>query len=56
MAASLATPRVPALPAERFFRASLSLLILSSILTLASTGKLDIFTIIVAPLAALYKG
>jgi hypothetical protein len=56
MAASLATPRVPALPAERFFRTSLSLLILSSILTLVSTGKLDIFTIIVAPLAALFKG
>jgi transglutaminase-like putative cysteine protease len=56
MAAPLATPRVPALPAERFFRTSLSLLILTSILTLVSTGKLDIFTIIVAPLAALYKG
>jgi transglutaminase-like putative cysteine protease len=56
MAASLATPRVPALPAERFFRTSLSLLILTSVLTLVSTGKLDIFTIIVAPLAALYKG
>jgi transglutaminase-like putative cysteine protease len=56
MAASLATPRVSALPAERFFRTSLSLLILSSILTLVSTGKLDIVTIIVAPLAALYKG
>jgi protein-glutamine gamma-glutamyltransferase len=56
MAASLATPRVPALPAERFFRTSLSLLVLTSVLTLVSTGKLDIFTIIVAPLAALYKG
>jgi transglutaminase-like putative cysteine protease len=56
MAASLATPRVPALPAERFFRTSLSLLILTSILTLVSTGKLDVFTLIVAPLAVLYKG
>lgn len=56
MAASLATPRVPALPAERFFRTSLSLLILTSILTLVSTGKLDVFTVAVAPLAALYKG
>ena len=56
MAASLVTPRVPALPAERFFRTSLSLLILTSILTLVSTGKLDVFTIVVAPLAALYKG
>jgi protein-glutamine gamma-glutamyltransferase len=56
MAASLATPRVPALPAERFFRTSLSMLILTSILTLVSTGKLDILTIVVAPLAALSKG
>jgi len=56
MAASLTTPRIPALPAERFFRTSLSLLLLTSILTLVSTGKLDIFTIFVAPLAALYKG
>ena len=56
MAASLATPRTPALPAERFFRTSLSLLILTSVLTLVSTGKLDVFTIVVAPLAALYKG
>src|SRR5712664_4219784 len=56
MAASLANPRTPALPAERFFRTSLSLLILTSILTLVSTGKLDIFTLVVGPLAALYKG
>lgn len=56
MAASLTTPRVSALPAERFFRTSLSLLLLTSILTLVSTGKLDLFTIFVAPLAALYKG
>ncbi len=56
MAASLATPRTPALPAERFFRTSLSLLILTSVLTLVSTGKLDVITIVVAPLAALYKG
>jgi transglutaminase-like putative cysteine protease len=56
MAASLTTSRVPALPAERFFRTSLSLLLLTSVLTLVSTGKLDLFTIFVAPLAALYKG
>src|SRR5882724_1849581 len=56
MAASLTTPRSPALPAERFFRTSLSLLILTSVLTLVSTGKLDVFTIVVGPLAALYKG
>jgi protein-glutamine gamma-glutamyltransferase len=56
MAASLATPHAPALPAERFFRTSLSLLILTSVLTLVSTGKLDFLTIVVSPLAALYKG
>src|SRR6266446_7062233 len=56
MAASIATPSVPTLPAERFFRTSLSLLVLTSTVTLVSTGKLDIFTSFVAPLAALYKG
>jgi len=56
MAASLANPRTPALPAERFFRTSLSLLILTSVLTLVSTGKLAIFTLVAGPLAALYKG
>jgi transglutaminase-like putative cysteine protease len=56
MAASPANPRTPALPAERFFRTSLSLLILTSVLTLVSTGKLDIFTLVVGPLAALFKG
>ena len=55
MAASVTTPGVPALPAERFFRASLSLLILTSLLTLVSTGKLDILTSFAAPLAALYR-
>src|SRR5260370_11844748 len=56
MAASIASPSVPTLPAERFFRTSLSLLVLTSTVTLVSTGKLDIFTSFVAPLAALYKG
>lgn len=54
--ATAANPPAPALPAERFFRVSLSLLVLSSILTLASTEKLDAFTSLAAPLAALYKG
>jgi hypothetical protein len=54
--ATAANPGAPALPAERFFRVSLSLLVLSSILTLASTEKLDGFTSLAAPLAALYKG
>src|SRR5258706_10967497 len=46
----------PALPAERFFRASLFFLILTSVATLVSTGKLDPFTCVVAPLTLLYKG
>jgi transglutaminase-like putative cysteine protease len=56
MASSVTTPNVSAPPAERFFRTSLSLLILTSILTLVSTGKLDVVTSFAAPLAALFKG
>ena len=56
MAATATTRPAPALPAEQYFRASLSLLVLTSILTLASTGKLDLLTSLVAPLAALHKG
>jgi transglutaminase-like putative cysteine protease len=56
MAAALTTGTVPTLPAERFFRASLSLLILTAAVTLASTGKLDWITSLVGPLAVLYKG
>ncbi len=56
MAASIATPSDAALPAERFFRTSLSLLILTSTVTLVSTGKLDIVTSLAAPLVVLYKG
>src|SRR5258705_2492738 len=48
--------KLPPLPAERFFRASLFFLILTSVATLVSTGKLDPFTCVVAPLALLYKG
>jgi protein-glutamine gamma-glutamyltransferase len=56
MAAAATTQAAPALPAERYFRASLSLLVLTSILTLASTGKLDLLTSLIGPLAALHKG
>src|SRR5256884_4100355 len=56
MAASIATPSNAALPAERFFRTSLSLLILTSTVTLVSTGELDVFTSFAAPLIVLYKG
>src|SRR5438046_3022168 len=56
MAASIATPSDAALPAERFFRTSLSLFILASTVTLVSTGELDVITSFAAPLIALYKG
>ena len=55
MAASATSPAIAALPAERFFRISFSLLILTSILTLVSTGKLDLVTSVFAPLLALLK-
>jgi transglutaminase-like putative cysteine protease len=44
------------LPAERFYRLSVFFLILTSTVTLASTGKLDPVTMILAPAAILYKG
>lgn len=57
MAASTSIPvGLPALPAERFFRASLFFLILTSIATLVGTGKLDTLTCVIAPLAMAYKG
>ena len=56
MAAIFQGPSKPALPAERFFRTSLSLLMLASTLTLVSTGKLDIVTSFLAPLIVFYKG
>ncbi len=48
--------KLPTLPAERFFRASLFFLILTSVATLVSTGKLDLLTCVIAPVALLYKG
>jgi transglutaminase-like putative cysteine protease len=42
-------------PAERFFRGSLFLLLLTAILTLIGTGKIDLFTSIVATVALLYR-
>ena len=56
MAASATAPVGVTLPAERFFRTSLFLLIATSVATLVSTGKLDLVTMIVAPSAVLYKG
>ncbi len=55
MATNVATP-AQRLPAEHFFRAALFFLVLTSVLTLVSTGKLDLLTTVVAPLAVLYKG
>jgi len=57
-AAPLAGQDAPAepLPAERFFRASLFCLVLTSITCLVTTGKLDLFWSIAAPAAVLYKG
>jgi len=44
------------LPADRFFRTALYFLVLTSVLTLVGTGKLDLITTILAPALVLYKG
>ena len=56
MATSAPAASAVTLPAERFFRTSLFLLIATSVATLVSTGKLDLVTMIVAPSAVAYKG
>jgi transglutaminase-like putative cysteine protease len=55
MATAVTSTGVGVLPAERFFRASLLLLIFTSMCTLALTGKLDPFTAVLAPAAVIYK-
>src|ERR1700737_1382175 len=55
MGTAAAATGVSVLPAERFFRASLLLLIFTSVCTLALTGKLDPFTALLAPAAVIYK-
>jgi protein-glutamine gamma-glutamyltransferase len=55
MATAATATGVGVLPAERFFRASLLLLIFTSVCTLALTGKLDPFTAVLAPAAVIYK-
>ncbi len=55
MASSSTLPATPQLPAERFFRVSLFLLLFTAILTLIGTGKIDILTSIVAMVALLYR-
>jgi len=55
MASPVAAP-ITALPAERFYRTAHFFLILTSVLTLVSTGKLDVFTTLLAPALIVYKG
>jgi transglutaminase-like putative cysteine protease len=51
------SPRTPSLSAvRRYFEISLYLLLLTSVLTLVSTGKLDLVSILVLPAALVVKG
>ncbi len=54
--ASSATSSGTPLPADRFYRTALFFLVLSSVLALVATGKLDAISNIVAPLLILFKG
>ncbi|GAC1624894.1 MAG: hypothetical protein PVS2B2_19960 [Candidatus Acidiferrum sp.] len=56
MSSSAALQPAFPLPAESFYRLSIFFLILTSTATLVSTGKLDLFTAVLAPAAVLYKG
>ena len=55
MAAGTSPPIAQLLPAERFFRVSLFLLLLTAILTLIGTGKIDLFTSLIATTAVLFR-
>src|SRR5258707_6449976 len=55
MAASTSPAIAQVLPAERFFRVSLFLLLLTAILTLIGTGKIDLFTSLIATAAVLFR-
>ena len=55
MASSIATP-ANSLPADRFYRTALFFLVLTSVMTLVTTGKLDLITTILVPALVLYKG
>ena len=55
MASSSTLASPPSLPAERFYRFSLFLLLFTAILTLIGTGKIDLFTSVVAMVALLYR-
>jgi len=50
------TLAAPAPPADRFFHTALFFLTLTSAVTLASTGKLDLFASVAPPLVILFKG
>ena len=56
MASPVAIPAANHLPADRFYRTALFFLVLTSVITLVATGKLDLFTTIAAPVFVLYKG
>lgn len=56
MASSSALPTATPAPAERFFRASLFFLLLTSVCSLVTTGKLDLFSCTIALAAILFKG
>lgn len=55
MAATITSPAT-SLPAERFYRSALFCLVLTSVITLVATGRLDLLTTIMAPTLVLYKG
>jgi transglutaminase-like putative cysteine protease len=55
MASRTPLPVAHILPAEKFFRVSLFLLLLTALLTLIGTGKIDLFTSVLASLALLYR-
>jgi hypothetical protein len=55
MASAITTPSA-SLPAEPFYRTALFFLVLTSVMTLVGTGKLDLFTTIVAPALVVYRG
>jgi protein-glutamine gamma-glutamyltransferase len=55
MASAITTP-TSSLPADRFYRTALFFLVLTSVMTLVGTGKLDLFTTILAPALVFYKG
>src|SRR5215475_545702 len=56
MATRVASLASSDLPAERFFRASVFLLILTGVLCIVSTGKLDLLSSAIAVIGLLYKG